>query len=358
MKIALTGLPKSGKTTVFNALTGLDIATDKYSPPADEANMGIVTVKDERITRLSEMYKPKKTIYPTIEFHDFPGMFAKSGENPENSMYAELKTCDAFAIVMRAFLDNELDELYGAPDVLRQMAHINDEMILADLIVAEKRLEKIELGYKRGVKTPAIQIEEKALRSIVEALQNNTSIRQMEISKDEEKAIKGFQFFSAKPLLVLLNTTETDYLHQQEVLSSIRQEGFMTEVIAGKFEQELSTLSEEEAAMFMDDAGIGESIRDRLTRLCYELLGYISFFTVGEDEVRAWTIEKGTNAVNAAGKIHSDLARGFIRAECFSYADLMAQGNEKHLREKGLFRLEGKEYPVKDGDILNIRFNV
>jgi len=358
MKIALIGLPKSGKTTVFNALTGLEIPTDKYSPPADEANIGIVTVRDERITRLSEMYKPKKTIYPNIEFHDFPGIFAKSGENPETAMYSEIKICDAFAIVLRAFSDSELDELYGLPEPLKQLDHLNDEMILADLIVAEKRLEKIELGYKRGVKTPAIQIEEKALRSIVEALQNNTSIRNMEISADEEKAIRGFQFFSAKPLLVLVNTAETEYLTQQELLAKIRQLGFTAEVIAGKFEQELSSLSAEEAALFMEDAGIKGSIRDRLTRLCYELLGYISFFTVGEDEVRAWTIERGTNAVNAAGKIHSDLARGFIRAECFSYADLMAQGSEKHLRETGLFRLEGKEYPVKDGDILNIRFNV
>lgn len=358
MKIALIGPPKSGKTTVFNALTGTDHPTDKYAPPADEANIGIVQVTDERITRLSELYKPKKTIYANVEFHDYPGIFAKEGENPESAIYSGIKSCEAFVLILRAFEDSELDQLYGDDSPLKVLSHFIDEMILTDLVIAEKRIEKIELGYKRGVKTPAIQIEEKALRRIIAHLQEGSSIRDMDLAEEEEKSVRGFQFFSAKPLLMLLNTSESGYTQQEELLHAIRAQGFMAELIAGKFEQELSVLEPEEAAMFMADMGIQTSIRDRLTMLCYDLLGLQSFFTVGEDEVRAWTIEKGTNAVTAAGKIHSDLARGFIRAECFNYSDLMAHGSEKALREKGLFRLEGKEYPVKDGDILNIRFNV
>lgn len=358
MKIALIGPPKSGKTTVFNALTSLDHSTDKYAPPAEEANIGIVQVSDERIFRLSEMYKPKKTIYANIEFHDFPGIFAREGENPESAIYSEIKSSEAFVLILRCFRDSELDQLYGADDALKVLSHFEDEMMLTDLVIAEKRLEKIELGYKRGVKTAAIQIEEKALRKITAELEAGNSIRKLELGPEEEKAIRGFQFFSAKPLLILLNTSENGFDQQAQMVTAIQARGFMAEVIAGKFEYELSTLEAEEAAMFRADMGLDQSIRDRLIALCYSLLGLQSFFTVGEDEVRAWTIEQATNAVTAAGKIHSDLARGFIRAECFNYTELMAHGSEKTLREKGLFRLEGKDYHVKDGDILNIRFSV
>ncbi|MDI3503295.1 MAG: ribosome-binding ATPase [Candidatus Cloacimonadota bacterium] len=358
MKIALIGPPKSGKTTIFNALTGADHEVDKYSPPATEANIGIVQVTDERITRLSELYQPKKTIYANLEFHDFPGIFARETENPESTIFSEIKSCDAFVLILRAFKDEELDQLYQDTDPLKVLSHFEEEMILADLMVAEKRLEKIALSYKRGVKTPALMIEEKALQRIVSHLQDNNSIRSLELPDEEEKAVRGFQLMSAKALLILLNTTEKEFKQQDELLSRFRQQGYMAEVIAGKFEQELAALEADEAKLFMADMGMDMSIKDRLSMLCYELLGLISFFTVGPDEVRAWTITKGTTAINAAGKIHSDLARGFIRAECFSYEDLIAHGSEKHLKEKGLFRLEGKEYLVQDGDILNIRFNV
>ncbi|MCB5261685.1 MAG: YchF family ATPase [Candidatus Cloacimonetes bacterium] len=358
MKIALIGPPKSGKTTIFNALTGAQHEMDKYSPAASEANIGIVQVTDERITLLSELYKPKKTIYANIEFHDFPGIFARESENPESAIYPEIKSCEAFVLILRVFKDEELDELYGPVDPLKMLSHFEDEMILSDMLVVEKRIEKILLGYKRGIKTAAIQIEEKALNLILEQLQANKSIRDLDLAPEEDKAIRGFQFFSAKPLLILLNSSESEFKKQNEALDAIRQRGFMAQVIAGKFEQELSGLNEEDTELFLADMGMEHSIKDRLTMLCYELLGLVSFFTVGTDEVRAWTISKGTNAVNAAGKIHSDLARGFIRAECFGYAALIQHGSEKHLKEKGLFRLEGKEYLVQDGDILNIRFSV
>ncbi len=358
MKIALIGPPKSGKTTIFNALTGAEHQTDKYAPPATEANIGVVQVADDRITRLSELYKPKKTIYATVEFHDFPGIFAREGENPEAAIFAQVKSCDAFVLILRSFEDGELDELYGEAKPLSMLQSFLDEMILRDLVVAEKRIERIELGYKRGVKTPAIQIEEKALRHVISELQAERSVRELSLPPEEEKAMRGFQFFSAKPLLLLLNCKD-DALHSlDQELESIRARGFLAEVIAGKFEEELSGLEPDEAELFMADLGISGSIKERITALCYSLLGLHSFFTVGSDEVRAWTIEKGSNALYAAGRIHSDLARGFIRAECFNYDELMAHGSEKLLREKGLFRLEGKEYIVQDGDILFIRFNV
>ncbi len=358
MKIALIGLPKSGKTTVFNALTGSQHPTDKYLPAADEANIGVVQVIDERITKLSEIYNPKKTIYATIEYQDFPGIFSAHSENPENAIFSAIKANEGFVLVLRQFADPELDGLYGEAEPLKQLEAFEDEMILMDLMVAEKRLEKIELGYKRGVKTPAIQVEEKALRDICEQLQQNVPIRRMELREEEEKAIRGFQFFSQKPLLVLLNCSEDGFKEQGELMEKIGTKGYLVEAIAGRFEEELSRLEPDEAALFMADMEIAESARDKLTHLCYKLLGYISFFTVGEDEVRAWTITKGDNAVTAAGKIHSDLARGFIRAECFKYDDILAHNSEKVLKEKGLFRLEGKEYLVKDGDIISVRFNV
>lgn len=358
MKIALLGLPKSGKTTIFNALTGSNASTDKYAPPAHEANVGVVQVLDERITRLSELYKPKKTIYATIEYRDYPGIFSAHAENPDNALFSDIKTCEGFVLVLRAFADEELDGLHEAGAPLKQLSAFEDEMIITDLIVAEKRLEKIELGYKRGVKTAAIQFEEKILRQTCEHLQNNLPLRTLQLHPEEEKALRGFRFFSQNPLLILLNVSEDDYHSHAELKQQIEARGHAVEVIAGRFEEELSKLAPEEATAFMEDMGISESIRDRFTHLCYRMLGYISFFTVGEDEVRAWTVVQGDNAVTAAGKIHSDLARGFIRAECFRYNDLMAHGSEKALREKGLFKLEGKEYLVQDGDIISIRFNV
>ncbi len=358
MKVALIGLPKTGKTTIFNALTHSEHSTDKYAPPVSEAYVGIVPVADERVDRLSALYQPKKTIHATIEYHDFPGIFGREGDTADNNLLSELKSADAFLVVLKGFADEELDSLYAYGSPQQQLNHLEEEFILNDLIVAEKRLEKIELGYKRGVKTPAIQIEEKAIKEIIACLQDNRPLRLLELSGEEAKAIRGFQFFSSKPLLVLVNSSEGELSQAEAVAAELNSQAYQAYAIAGKFEEELSKLDSDEAELFMADMGLSESIRDRLTHWSYQLLGYISFFTVGADEVRAWTLEKGSNAVTAAGKIHSDLARGFIRAECFKYSELMEHGSEKVLKEKGLFRLEGKEYIVKDGDIISIRFNV
>jgi ribosome-binding ATPase len=359
MKIGLIGFPKMGKTTIYNALTGNTGATDKYVQAHHEAHVGVVEVLDARVTRLSEIYKPKKTIYAHLEYYDFPAVFAGKQEDLSNSaLLSEIKTMEGFALVLRCFADTELDELNGQADPLADLQKFEDEMLLQDQIIAEKRLEKIELSYRRGIKTPALQLEEKALHHIIKSLQEGTPIRRLELAAEEEKSVRGFQFLSQKPVLVLLNCSEDNFHQVDELIAQLKTKGYLAEAIAGQFEAELSSLEAGEAAAFMEDMGITESVRDRLTHRCYELMGYLSFFTVGEDEVRAWTIEQGDNAVTAAGKIHSDLARGFIRAECFQYNDLITHGSEKALREKGLFKLEGKEYIVRDGDILSIRFNV
>ena len=358
MKLGITGTAKSGKTTIFNAITKLNADMSLYDVKS-EPNIGVVQVLDERITHLTELYKPKKTIYATVEILDFPGMI----ENSDNHEFLSatsmslIKTTDALAIILRNFSDPVLDDTYGKPNPEKELKNILDEFILSDLVIAEKRLEKIELGYKRGIKTAALQIEEKAIRTIIDTLNNETPLREIEFPEEELKAIRGFQFLSLKPVMIILNSDENNFGNNQELLEKITKIAPVTE-FAGKFEMELSSMEETEAQVFMEDMGIKESAVLRVTKGAYNLLGYISFFTVGTDEVRAWTIQKGDNAVTAAGKIHSDLARGFIRAETFSYNDIIQYGNEKTIREKGLFRLEGKTYIVQDGDIINIRFNV
>lgn len=359
MRIGLIGLPKSGKTTIFNALTGMDIEVSAYGQGESEPNQSIINVIDERIAKLSEMYNPKKTIFATIEYVDFAGV-NKSDQKQElmsGQGMVLLKNTDALALVARQFSDPVLDEMYGQADPVAEVETIEAEMIISDLIIAEKRLEKIALSYKRGIKTPALQIEEKAINSVIEHLNNEQPLRTLDLPDEEEKSIRGFQFVSQKPLLVIINTDENSYHENQAILDELAEKYPILE-FAGKFESELNSLDEEEKSIFMEDMGIVNSARDTLTKFSYDILGYLSFFTVGTDEVRAWTIEKGSNAVEAAGKIHSDLARGFIRAECFNYEDLISLGSEKALRDKGLFKLEGKNYIVKDGDILNIRFNV
>ena len=358
MKLAITGTAKTGKTTIFNAITKLNADTSLYDQK-QEPNIGVVQVQDERVTHLSELYKPKKTIYATVEFIDFAGM-AEKAENHEFLSSASInlmRTTDALVVVLRNFADSFLDETYGSPDPVKELKNILEEFILSDLVIAEKRLEKIELSYKRGQKTPALQIEEKAIRTIIESLNNEIPLREVEFPEEELKAIRGFQFLSQKPMMIILNSSEDNFQKNEEILNKLNETALAIE-FAGKFEMELSRLEEDEAQIFMEDIGIKESAVLRATHSAYQLLGYISFFTVGPDEVRAWTIQKGDNAVTAAGKIHSDLARGFIRAETFTYNDILQYQNEKTIREKGLFRLEGKTYQVQDGDIINIRFNV
>ncbi len=354
MKIGLLGLPRSGKTTVFNALTKAE-APMVHSNGKAEPNLAVIRVPDERVDRLSEMYDPRKTVYATVEFVGFVGL-AESAERKDTfsgASMAMVKNMDALALVIRNFKD----DLLGDPTPIEDARRVNDELTLTDLIVAENRLERIENGYKRGQRTDALVREEKTLRRISEHLNRNQPLRDLELSVEEEKVIRGFQFLTKKPIMGILNSDETRFGKDGALIAEIERTQRAIE-FAGKFEMELSQMEEEEAALFMEDMGIPESAYLRLTSLAYEILGYISFFTVGSDEVRAWNVRRGDTALDAAAVIHSDLARGFIRAECFSYEACLEYGSEKSIREKGLFRLEGKDYRVQDGDILNIRFNV
>ena len=356
MKIGIIGLKNSGKTTVFNALTGLNAEITTYTSTKAEPNLGIVEVIDERLTKLAEMYEQEKAVYAHIEFMDFIGFSEHITESEifSSSFMTLAKTADAIAVVVRNF---ESDIFTDTLSPIRDIETIESELIISDFIIAEKRLEKIELSKKRGIKDAQLLLEEKVIRKAIENLNNSIPLRDLSLNNEEEMAIRGFQFISQKPVMIILNSKESNF-HQNESL--IQEIGRKYKVIefAGKFEMELNNLSTEEAGEFMEDMNIKESARKRLTKFAYELLGYISFFTVGKDEVRAWTIIRGTEAVEAAGKIHTDMERGFIRAECFTFDELIEAGSEKHLREKGLFRLEGKKYIVKDGDLLKIRFNV
>lgn len=355
MKIGLIGLPNSGKTTIFNALTKKEASVTIYSDAKAEPNVAVVEVDDDRLIRLTDMYKPKKTTGAAIEMIDFPGLTegsAKNGSFSGNSM-EWIKNTDALALVVRNFNDDLTED----PIPLRDIDEIDTELLLADLIIVENRLEKLEWFQKRGQKTNTLALEEKALRKVAEQLNNNQPIRNLELEEDEEKAIRGFQFLTKKPFLVILNSDETIFGQNDDIMAKIESRYNVIE-FSGRFEAELSRLKDEEAKLFMEDIGIKKSARERLSQFAYRTLGYVSFFTVGEDEVRAWSIHGGDTAVNAAGAIHSDLARGFIRAECFTYDDLIKCGSEKGVRENGHFRLEGKDYIVRDGDVLNIRFSV
>ncbi len=355
MEIGLIGLPNSGKTTIFNALTGRSAEVTTYTDATSKPNIAVVDVIDERITRLSEMYRPQKTTYGTVQFVDFAGL-ARDSEGkasfPDASI-GMMRNLDTLALVVENF-PNVLGE---APDPLDDIEQMETELLISDLIICERRLEKIALAHKRGQKTPASQLEESTLRKIQDCLNDGGRVTDIEMGRDEKKMVSGFQFLTGKPLLIILNSSEDTFGKNRQMLDEIGKKHAVVE-FAGTFEMELSRLDDDEKRLFMEDMGIDGSARDRLTRSAYGISSSISFFTVGTDEVRAWNIREGQSAVEAAGVIHSDLARGFIRAECFSYDDLIACGSEKGVHDKGRFRLEGKDYIVKDGDILAIRFSV
>ncbi|MBN2283185.1 MAG: redox-regulated ATPase YchF [Deltaproteobacteria bacterium] len=355
MKIGLIGLPNSGKTTIFNALTRSDAQVAAWASREAETHVAVIEVADERVTRLQELYHPRKTTYPTIELVDFSGFSAgvSRKEGFSQSFLALIKTMDALAIVVRNF-ENDRGE---APEPLAELDLIATEFVLSDLIITETRLARIEEWFSRGKKTQALEREKRLLHRVEEALNENRFVGTIPLAEDEGSLISGFQFLTKKPLMVILNSNEGNF-GMNEGLIRVLREKYLTVEFAGTFEMELNSLDHEERSLFMADMGIEESARDRLTRAAYEVLGYISFLTVGTDEVRAWTIRRGETALQAAGTIHSDLARGFIRAECFSYDSLIACGSEKSVRDQGRFRLEGKDYVVKDGDILSIRFSV
>ncbi len=361
MKIAITGLGNSGKTTIFNALTGLNLETTVYASISAEPHTGVVKVPDRRIDRLVSIYHPKKTTYATVEYVDYVGL--TRGDVAQNRKVFDLvKDADAVVQVIRGFHDEAIVHPLGDVDPLRDAETVELEMIFGDLELVEKRLERMEQDIRRGKKPD--EAEKKLLLKCKEALESEKPLRDLEFSDEDNRAMSHLQFMSIKPEVVLLNVEESE-LHSEKTTAQVAalQELFRgrqvsVQSLCGKIEMEIAQLPADEAAAFLADLGIEEPALNKLISVSYSLLGLISFLTSGEDEVRAWTIKKGMSAQKAAGRIHSDIERGFIRAEVISYDDFIGQGGMAAARDKGLLRLEGKTYEVKDGDIINFRFNV
>ena len=358
MKIGLFGFPMTGKSTLFQILTGMEPSA--HAAPG-EAQLGMTRVPDARLDKLSSMYNPKKTTRATIEYLDLAGM--EKGQAAKVLPLDQLRTADALAHVVRAFEDENLPHSEGSIDPARDVELLETEFILADHTVAEKRREKLAMQVKKT--NDANEKKELELFDrVVAALEEETPLRNVEFAEDEVARLRGYTFLSLKPLLVVVNAGEADAGKLDQGAAAFGLEEIATKphklvvALSAQIEAEIAQLDAEDAASFRADLGITEPALDRLIRGSYELLGRISFFTVGEDECRAWTIRRGTVARKAAGVIHSDIERGFIRAELIAYDDLIEAGSWNAGKDKGTLRLEGKEYVMADGDVVNFRFNV
>ena len=345
MKLGIIGLPGAGKTALFEALTKITLTDASHRP---ENQLGTIKVPDTRVDLLSGMYKPQKTIYAQVEYLLPFIRMQKPGQKADDTVWSSIRTCDALIHVLRNF--KGYGEEPSSP--LQDFNRLHEEMIFADLLVVEKRLERLELDAKRGKKA-----DPEELRLLLECRDLLEKDRPLRSNPELAAAhqLKGFTFLSGKPMLIIFNN-EDDEEELPDIGNALEGERYL--VIRGRLEHELSQMDEEEAKEYLAEYGIATSAMDRMIAFSYELLGLISFFTVGPDEVRAWTIKKGTLAVDAAEVIHSDIKKGFIRAEVVAYNDLMAAGSYKDARQKGMVRLEGKTYPVQDGDIIEFRFNV
>jgi ribosome-binding ATPase len=365
MKLGIIGLARSGKTTVFNAVTRGSAQVGAYSA-ATQPNVGVVNVPDERVDRLAQLYKPKKVTYATIEYVDFPAAgenFGK-GQGPAGKFINDLGRMDALIHVVRAFEDETVPHPDVSIDPHRDIATMDLELAFADLAVIEKRMGRLDTeirSMKAGERDVPQRLKD-LLGRIKAELESEVPIRAQSIADEEWKLLEGTQFLTAPPLLLVINIGEADLGRRAELeaeyAARYRGPGCDVAVFCGKFEMDLNELSEEDAVEFRASAGVTESGMAGAIRMSYALLGLISFLTAGPDECRAWTVERGSSAPVAAGKIHSDLQRGFIRAEVIRFEDLIAAGSEAEAKKRGLLRTEGKQYVVQDGDILNILFNV
>ncbi|MFN8597363.1 MAG: redox-regulated ATPase YchF [Anaerolineae bacterium] len=355
MQIGIIGLPQSGKTTIFHALAGGEKATSAYSSGRLDIHTAIATVPDERVDILSKMFNPRKTIYAKVTYADIAGLdkgISKKGL--PGPFVNQLGQLDAFVIVIRAFEDPSV--VHDGPiDPAADLAILDTEFLLNDMGAVERRYEKIVESISKGGKDRELAQKEKGLFERLKAhLDLEKPLRDLELTSEEIQALRGYGFLSIKPVLVIVNigdegTAPTiEYAHAHSAVVALR----------GRLEREIAELSPEDAPMFMEEYGITELSRSKVIRLSYDLLGLQSFFTVGEDEVRAWTVKRHATAVEAAAEIHTDLAKGFIRAEVVAYPDLIELGGLDEAKHKGKFRLEGKEYIVKDGDIVHIRHNM
>jgi GTP-binding protein YchF len=358
LRAGLIGFPSSGKTALFQLLTSA-----REAPRAtgkSEANVGVSRVPDDRLDKLTTLFNPRKHVPATVEFADIAGVGGVKTGAAALLDVAPFRNADALLHVVRMFRDPAVPHPAGTIDPARDVRTMEDEVILADLGVVERRLERLERDLKKGSNAD-LKKEQDILLRCRAALEEGRALRALDLASDEARRLRGFQFLSAKPLLIVLNLDEADLPHADDAVRLAGIESFLSGAatravpICAKIELEIAQLDPADASAFMADLGLRESGLDRVIRASYDLLGYISFFTVGEDENRAWSIPRGTSAVLAAGEIHSDISRGFIRAEVVRYEHLLGRGTLAACREHGELRLEGKEYIVHDGDVINFR---
>lgn len=362
LSAGLIGLPMVGKTTIYNLVTNAEAETSKFLTGKTDTNVGMANVPDSRIDFLAGLYKPRKTVYAQVQFSDVPGLVsgASQGKGVGNAFLDGIRQADLLVHVVRAFENADVIHVDGGINPLRDVETVDLELLLADMDFVEKRIQRIEGGKKIKKENLA---ELAVMKKIIAQLENEVPMSRVELDEEERKILINYSFFTDKPVILVVNTDEEQFVNgeypgREGLYDYAARKGIRLIEICGEMEMEISELPPEDRGPFMADLGIEELGVERLTRAVYDTLGLISFFTVGEDEVKAWTINRGTDARRAAGKIHSDIERGFIRAEVVKYGDLKELGSMARLKEKGLARLEGRDYIVEDGDIINFRFNV
>lgn len=360
----IVGLPNVGKSTLFNAITNQKILAENYPFATIEPNVGVVTVPDERMDKLKSMYEPNRFIPTAYEFTDIAGLVkgASQGEGLGNKFLSHIREVDAIVEVVRCFDDGKIIHVDGNIDPIRDIETINLELAIADLDVINNRLERVS-KKARTTKNKDDLVEVEALEKAKQALEENKALRQVEFTEDELKSLKSYSFLTLKPIIYLANIKESelgnpDNKYVQEVKQYASKENAQVVSLCAKVEEDLSELTKEEKQEMLEALGLEESGLDKLIQATYDILGLATYFTVGKDEVRAWTFKKGMNAKQCAGIIHTDFEKGFIRAEVMSYEDLVKYGNELKVKEAGRARLEGKDYIMQDGDICHFRFNV
>lgn len=361
MQIGIVGLPFSGKSTLFETLL-TQKAYESIGKFKNEAERGVVQVPDSRLDKLTEMFNPRKKVPATIEYIKVPGLDKErqQGTGLPSQFLSNTKTVDLILVLVRAFENEVYPHPMGTVDPKRDINFINSEFLLNDLSIVENRVEKLE---KLVMKTQNDREKKElaVLKRCQEILEEEKPIRELTLSENEQMIIKGFQFLSAKPVLFVINIGENDIVKASSYIDGLNEfidEKCAITVLSVEIEKEISQLEEADATEFLKELKITEPAMRKLIKESYDLLGLLSFFTVGDDECRAWTIRSGTNAQKAAGVIHSDMEKGFIRAEVVDYKTLIAEGSLNRCKEQGLLRLEGKEYLVKDGDIISVRFNI
>lgn len=364
MKIGIVGFGQSGKTTLFNALTGQDIETGTFSGQ-DAVNVGMARVPDERIETLTGIFNPKKKTLAAVEYVDIAGISSSEpgqGSSIPGDQLGRMRNNDMLVVVVRAFENDAVPHAAGSVDPLRDMSSLLAEFHLSDHTICEGRIERLEATKKRPKFTEENEKELTVLKRCMEYLEAEKPLKLLELSDDEARMLRGFQFLTQKPMLIVINIDERDVGKEDEILAKwttwAEQPETKVLTIPAKAEAEIQQLDEEEAAMFREELGLIDPVPGVIAAACYDLLGYISFFTVGEDEVRAWSIPAGTDARTAAGEIHKDIERGFIRAEVVTYDKFIENGSMNDCKKDGSFRLEGKDYIVLDGEIVHYRFSV